>query len=59
MERGSAVYIMANKRNGTLYAGVTSNLKKEHGSIATIHFLTVLLQNITVISGFIIVVLPK
>jgi putative endonuclease len=27
MERGGAVYIMANKRNGTLYAGVTSNLK--------------------------------
>ena len=28
MERGGAVYIMANKRNGTLYTGVTSNLKK-------------------------------
>jgi putative endonuclease len=25
-ERGEAVYIMANKRNGTLYAGVTANL---------------------------------
>jgi putative endonuclease len=28
MERGGAVYIMANKRNGTLYTGVTSNLKR-------------------------------
>jgi putative endonuclease len=28
MERGGAVYIMANKRNGTLYTGVTSNLRK-------------------------------
>jgi len=27
MERGGTVYIMANKRNGTLYVGVTSNLK--------------------------------
>ena len=27
MERGGAVYIMTNKRNGTLYVGVTSNLK--------------------------------
>jgi putative endonuclease len=28
MKRGGAVYIMANKRNGTLYTGVTSNLPK-------------------------------
>ena len=28
MQRGGAVYIMANKRNGTLYAGVTSDLKR-------------------------------
>lgn len=28
MTRGGAVYIMANKRNGTLYTGVTSNLKR-------------------------------
>ena len=28
MERQPAVYIMANKRNGTLYTGVTSNLIK-------------------------------
>ena len=27
MERGGAVYIMANKRNGTLYTGVTSDLR--------------------------------
>jgi putative endonuclease len=27
MTRGGAVYIMANKRNGTLYTGVTSDLK--------------------------------
>ena len=28
MERSPCVYIMANKRNGTLYTGVTSNLLK-------------------------------
>ncbi|MCK5384148.1 MAG: GIY-YIG nuclease family protein [Alphaproteobacteria bacterium] len=28
MEKQPAVYIMANKRNGTLYTGVTSNLHK-------------------------------
>jgi putative endonuclease len=28
MIRGGAVYIMTNKRNGTLYTGVTSNLKR-------------------------------
>ena len=28
MIRGGAVYIMANKRNGTLYTGVTSNLQR-------------------------------
>ena len=28
MKKGGTVYIMANKRNGTLYTGVTSNLKK-------------------------------
>ncbi|MBN4071376.1 GIY-YIG nuclease family protein [Crocinitomix catalasitica] len=28
MTRGGAVYIMASKRNGTLYTGVTSNLQK-------------------------------
>jgi len=28
MERGGAVYIMANKRNGTLYTGVTSDIKR-------------------------------
>ena len=28
MERGGAVYIMTNKRNGTLYTGVTSDLKR-------------------------------
>ena len=28
MSRNPAVYIMANKRNGTLYTGVTSNLIK-------------------------------
>jgi len=28
MERGGAVYIMTNKRNGTLYVGVTSDLRK-------------------------------
>ncbi len=28
MMRNPAVYIMANKRNGTLYTGVTSNLQK-------------------------------
>jgi len=27
MVRGGAVYIMANKRNGTLYTGVTSDLR--------------------------------
>ena len=27
MKRGGAVYIMTNKRNGTLYVGVTSDLK--------------------------------
>jgi len=27
MVRGGAVYIMANKRNGTLYTGVTSDLQ--------------------------------
>ena len=27
MERGGAVYIMASKRNGTLYVGVTSELR--------------------------------
>ncbi len=29
MERQPCVYIFANKRNGTLYVGVTSNLIKE------------------------------
>ena len=28
MEKQPAVYIMANKENGTLYTGVTSNLRK-------------------------------
>ena len=28
MQRGGAVYIMTNKRNGTLYTGVTSDLKR-------------------------------
>ena len=28
MTRGGAVYIMTNKENGTLYVGVTSNLRK-------------------------------
>ena len=28
MQRGGVVYIMTNKRNGTLYVGVTSNLKQ-------------------------------
>jgi putative endonuclease len=28
MQRGGAVYIMTNKRNGTLYVGVTSNLRQ-------------------------------
>ena len=28
MERQPCVYILSNKRNGTLYAGVTSNLAK-------------------------------
>ena len=28
MRRGGAVYIMANQRNGTLYIGVTGDLKK-------------------------------
>lgn len=28
MEKQPAIYIMANKRNGTLYTGVTSNLQK-------------------------------
>jgi predicted GIY-YIG superfamily endonuclease len=28
MEKQPAVYIMANKKNGTLYTGVTSNLPK-------------------------------
>jgi len=28
MEKQPAVYIMANKKNGTLYTGVTSNLSK-------------------------------
>ncbi len=27
MTKGGSVYIMANKRNGTLYTGVTSNLQ--------------------------------
>ena len=27
MKQGGAVYIMTNQRNGTLYVGVTSNLK--------------------------------
>jgi putative endonuclease len=28
MKRGGAVYIMTNKRNGTLYTGVTSDLRQ-------------------------------
>ncbi len=28
MKRGGAIYIMTNKMNGTLYTGVTSDLKK-------------------------------
>jgi len=28
MKRGGVVYMMANKRDGTLYTGVTSDLKK-------------------------------
>jgi len=28
MQRGGAVYIMTNKRNGTIYVGVTSDLKQ-------------------------------
>ena len=28
MIRGGAVYIMANKRNGTIYTGVTADLKR-------------------------------
>jgi putative endonuclease len=28
MERGGWVYFMTNRRNGTLYAGVTSNLPR-------------------------------
>ena len=28
MKRGGAVYIMASKRNGTLYTGVTADLKR-------------------------------
>ena len=28
MTRGGTVYIMTNKRNGTLYTGVTSDLKR-------------------------------
>jgi putative endonuclease len=28
MEKQAAIYILASKRNGTLYTGVTSNLKK-------------------------------
>ena len=31
--RGGWVYIMTNKRFGTLYIGVTSNLAARHGSI--------------------------
>ena len=28
MQRGGAIYIMASKRNGTLYTGVTNDLKR-------------------------------
>ena len=37
MERGGCVYILTNKRNGTLYVGVTSRLKErvyEHRTCA-------------------------
>ena len=37
MERGGSVYIMTNKRNGTLYVGVTSRLQErvyEHRTCA-------------------------
>jgi len=34
MGREPAVYIMANKRHGTLYTGVTSNLARPSASIA-------------------------
>ena len=42
-ERNPCVYILTNKRNGTLYVGVTSNLKRrvhEHKSHVAVGFTT-------------------
>jgi len=54
MIRGGAVYIMTNKRNGTLYTGVTSDLKKRVWQHRNSVFPIVLQQNINATYWFII-----